>query len=421
MLAATASAQASTVGTVRLDLASRATIASPTWTAAHNSVVILQAWDTADLYALKAANPAVKVLMYQNASGASSGSSWNGIYPSGVSYDQALANGWLLKNTSGSTFTFNGYNWLYAADIGAPGYQDAWASNVLQELQAAPWDGVFMDDVNPTIKWHYDVTSVAEYPSDAEYGQAMGSFVANVGPKIMAAGKLAIANLGAWSSYTSVDDSWLQHLSGGMDESFVKWGQTAGTGYADPATWATQLGEVQYTESLGKMFIGTTGSSSSDTSAAIYGYATTLLGSMGNSVFYMGDEAADPTDFPEYYYQLGQPTSAQTAGSNGVHKRVFSDGLVLVNPTMSAVTVSLGGTYTGSGLTRVTTARMAPQTGLVLVRVSGSQSAKTVVITHAARAHAAERQRPRSYSDGHFGASDKVGHARRAVRTGVSA
>lgn len=366
MLASASAAHASTVGTMRLVLASQATVANASQTAEDNSIVILQAWDTGTLYALKAANPAVKVLMYQNVSAASS-SSAGGVYPSGVSYDQSLASGWLLKNTSGSTFTFGGYPWLYAADIGAPAYQDAWASNVLTKLQSAPWDGVFMDDVNPTMKWHYCVTCVSKYPSDAQYGEATESFVVNVGPKIRAAGKLAIGNFGSWSTYSSVVSPWVRYLSGAMDENFLKWGQTAGTGYADPATWAVQLQEEQYTESLGKLFIGTTGSSSGDTSAAIYGYATMLLGSTGNAVFYMGDELADPTDFPEYHYQLGHPIGAQSVIAGGVHRRRFSDGLVLVNPTLSKATVSLGGTYTGSGLTQVKTVTMPPQTGLVLV------------------------------------------------------
>ena len=166
MLVSAAAAHASTVGTLRLVLASRASVANANWTATNSSVVILQAWDTKELYALKAANPAVKVVMYQNASAASSSSSDSSIYPiRGFWYDQAQANGWLLDNTSGSSFTFHGYPWLYAADIGAPGYQDAWASNVIAKLQSAPWDGVFMDDVNPTIKWHYCVTCVSQYPS----------------------------------------------------------------------------------------------------------------------------------------------------------------------------------------------------------------------------------------------------------------
>ena len=178
-----------------------------------------------------------------------------------------------------------------------------------------------MDDVNPTIKWHYCVTCVSKYPSDAQYGQATESFLANVGPAIQVAGKLAIANFGSWSTYSSVVNPWVRYLSGAMDENFLKWGETAGIGYADPTTWAVQLREEQYTESLGKLFIGATGSSTNDTGAATYGYATMLLGSTGNADFYMGDELADPTDFPTYHLQLGRPVGAESASASGVHRR----------------------------------------------------------------------------------------------------
>ena len=94
MLASAGVARASTVGTMRLVLASQATVADPDWTAANNSVVILQAWDIDTLYALKAANPSVNVLMYQNASAASS-SSANGVYPSGVSV-RSSSGEWLV-------------------------------------------------------------------------------------------------------------------------------------------------------------------------------------------------------------------------------------------------------------------------------------------------------------------------------------
>ena len=42
---------------------------------------------------------------------------------------------------------------------------------------------------------------------------------------------------------------------------------------------------------------------------------------------------------------LGAPTGTGTAWSNGVYRRDFTNGIVLVNSTASTQTVSLGGTY----------------------------------------------------------------------------
>jgi hypothetical protein len=306
--------------------------------------------------------------MYVNASSASTSASANGLYPTGVSYQQAAANGWLLDNTSGRPFTFNGENWLYATDIGSTGYQNAWAQNVVSELRSAPWSGVFMDDVNPTIAYHDTPSTVAKYPTDAQYGAAMGRFVANVGPQIRAAGKLAIANIGSWSSYTKVVDPWLKSLSGGMDEEFAKWGTTAGSGYANEATWKTQLDEVALAQSEHKLFIGVTHSAATDQHAAVYGYATELLAGRGRAIFSMNDQYSGATWFPEYNYAIGTPTAHYTVTSGGVYERAFSNGLVLVNPTGSPETVSLGGTYSGSGVKHARAVTVQPDSGAVLVR-----------------------------------------------------
>ena len=45
-----------------------------------------------------------------------------------------------------------------------PAYQQQWADNVLAEIAAKGWDGVFMDDTNPSMECHYDVDRVAQVP-----------------------------------------------------------------------------------------------------------------------------------------------------------------------------------------------------------------------------------------------------------------
>jgi hypothetical protein len=390
---AAGSAAAMTVGHVRVAINSDASFANARYTADHEQVVILQSWDTSELRALKAANPAVKVLMYQNASSASTSAAADGRYATGISYPQAAANGWLLRTRSGSPFTFGGYPWLYATDIGAPAYQRAWSATVLNRMGSDPWDGVFIDDVNPTIKWHYCVSCVAKYPSDAKYGAAMARFVHRVGPRLRAAGKLAVANIGSWSGYTSVADPWLRSLSGAMDENFLKWGTQVGVGYADQATWAIQLHELQLSAAEGKLFIGISHSGPHDQRAAVYGYATELLGGAGRAVFSMASNYSGESWFPEYGYTLGAPLGAQKRTAGGIHERQFARGLVLVNPTGSRLRVRLTARYRGSGFKATRVVTMAPQTGAVLVRASRTPMAvadrhsRTGAATGGARGH----------------------------------
>lgn len=359
---------ADVVGHVDEAIDSGAGIGNVHFTADHEQVVILQAWETSELLRLKAANPNVKVLMYQNASSASSSASGAGVYPTGVSYPQAAAGGWLLDNTDGQPFTFESYDWLYATDIGARGYQRAWADNVIQRLRSAPWSGVFIDDLNPTIRYHYCVPCVAKYPTDRLYGRAMGRFARYVGHRLRRAGELAIANIGSWAGYSRVVDPWLHALSGAEDEEFVKVGTTAGAGYMNAATWRQQLHEVTLTQREHKMFIGITHSSAHDGRAALYGYATELLAGAGHAIFSMNNTYGGATWFSPYGYALGAPIGHYTTVAGGVYERGFTHGLALVNPTAGVERVRLGGVYSGCGLRRVRRVALRPHSGLVLTR-----------------------------------------------------
>jgi hypothetical protein len=337
-------------------------------TAERNGYVVLQAWRLDELRAIKAANPTTKVLVYKNLSFASAGSDPSRLASTGVTYAEADENGWFLKNSSGQRFSSNGYNWLWAMDIGNPDYQRRWADNVVSEVTRNGWDGVLLDDVNPTMKYHYDVTSVAKYPSDASYSAATRSALAVIGPRIQAAGKLAIANNACWVEYFSTGVDWLRFLDGAMDEMFLKWGAATGQGYRGESQWTTQLNELKETQRQGKIFIGKTQSANGDALAARYGYATVLLGTQGRAGYSFGDHTVETPMFPEYRLAIGDPLGPEERLSNGVHRRAFSTGQVLVNPTSGTQSASLGGSYSGSGLTSVSSVAMPSHTGLVLTR-----------------------------------------------------
>ena len=132
-------------------------------TPGRGDFVILPEWQHAKLHELKTANPKLKVLMYKNLSAMMS--STNGDSGTGVTTQEAADHPeWYLLNTANQRFTFGGYGYLYAADIGNPSYQARWLANVKADLQADQWDGVFIDDANPTIKYHYKATDVPQLP-----------------------------------------------------------------------------------------------------------------------------------------------------------------------------------------------------------------------------------------------------------------
>ena len=344
-------------------------------TAERHQYVVLQAWQADKMRAMKAANPNLKVLVYKNLS-ASIASSNNGLRSTGVSYQEANEEHpeWFLRNRAGERFTFRSFPYLWAMDVGSASYQRRWADNVIAELVREGWDGVFMDDTNTTMKYHYSVQDIAKYPSDSAWQEATRSALAHIGPRIQDAGKLVVPNIGSWGEYPSVGRNWLQYVTGAMDEMFVKWGSSAGDGYAYEGRWSAQLQSLEAAQQRGKHFIAVSHSSNTDRQAARYGWATVLLGAEGKASFALHADYTHETWFPEYEYDLGNPTGDRTQLSNGLQMRKFERGLVVVNPTDSAAATDLPGSYSGSGFDSVTRVRLEPKRAAILLRDQGPET-----------------------------------------------
>jgi hypothetical protein len=375
-------ATASVAGQFRVAIGNEATFSDPTLAAQHNEFIVLQAWEGQRATELKAINPSLKVLVYQDLAGMTEGTGPEGLSSSGVNYAEANTahSQWFLLNTNSERIDANGYPWLWMADIGNVGYQEQWTANVLKLLSHSPWDGVMMDDTNTTARYDTNPSSIAEYPTDAAYQAAVGSMLAYAGPRIQAAGKLAIPNIGSWNEYPEVVERWLHYVSGGVEEMFAKWSTKAGEGYQDPVDWQTQIEEIQTTERMGKYFLAITQSEAGDTQAIRYGWASTLLGADGHTVYTAAANYTTETWSSEYEVPLGAPTSTATKLTSGAWERSFANGLVVVNPTSSAADVSFDGSYSGSGLTNATGATLGANSAVILTRgarKSGEEGSET--------------------------------------------
>jgi Hypothetical glycosyl hydrolase family 15 len=335
----------------------------------RNNYVILKDAHLSQARQMKAANPSLQILVYKNLTGSRTDCTTpTSNCTAGVTYQQADSQHpeWFLLNKQGQRIRFNDYQDLWAMDVGSPSYQAQWAENVVTEIQRDGWDGVFLDDTNATMKYHYDPTNIAKYPSDSAWQGATRSAIANIAPRIGVAGKFTIANLGGWLDYPSVGDSWLQYLDGAMQEHFAKWGSSAGSGYADQGTWQIELNSAKYAQSQGKIFLGETNSADGDRVAARYGWASILLATMGSAHFALHGNYTYENWFPEYDYAIGIPTGPEKTDANGVHRRVFKNGIVVVNPTGGQLSANLGGTYSGSGLTNVMSVTLPAHSAYVL-------------------------------------------------------
>jgi hypothetical protein len=344
----------------------------PALTAKRSRVVILLPWQQALMHQLKAANPKLIVLEYKDLGNSSSYEPVDGFSTDGVSYTQAASAhpGWLLRNRAGRPIQCAGFGYLWAMNIGNRSFERAWADEVVGELKSGGWDGVFIDNVNPTIRYYANPAQVAQYPTDGAYAAAMSNALSYIAPRIHAAGKLVMANIGSWPSYAATGMRWLRYLDGAMDERFTKFTPARGAGYRSPAEWRTELSLLENTQREHKWFIGIAQSSDNDVQAERFGWATMLLGARGRATFALQDdnEYGVETWFKDYEAHLGRALGPAHAQPSGVYRRRFAHGLVLVNPTATTRTVKLGGRYSGDGLHRATQARMAPHTGLILVK-----------------------------------------------------
>ncbi len=350
-------------------LSTPAPFSSPSVSARRDAVVVLQSWEAARAVELKAADPSLTVLAYQNLGAMTQGRGPQGHSSSGVNYDEALGAHpeWFLREANGAALAEEGYPYLWMADIGEPSYQAQWTANVLHLLANGPWDGVVMDDTNTSPRFHvWPQSRIAKYPTDVTYQAAVRSMLAYAGPRIQAAGKLAIPNFGSWTQYPEVVKSWLSYVSGGEDEMFAKWSAVPGEGYRSPGDWLTQQEEVRTTEAMGKRFLAITQAQPGDDRAVRFGWASALLdGNSSTSFLATSSYDAEPWS-GEYEAQLGEPLAAASEIGAGAWARRFQNGLVIVNPSSASVHVALGGAYSGDGLTAATEATMGADSSLIL-------------------------------------------------------
>ena len=153
-------------------------------------------------------------------------------------------------------------------DVGNPGYQAAWLSNVLADLRAGGWDGVFMDDTNADMGWHLGGRTIARYPTSAAWRAATRSMLAKVGPALISAGFLAVPNLSTpWAADYDAQatwSDWLRFTSGAAQEYYGKWGMDS-SGWFAGNDWTYRQQFQELTEQAGKIFLGITYAPRGDT------------------------------------------------------------------------------------------------------------------------------------------------------------
>lgn len=327
------------------------------------------AW--ADMPTLHSAG--AKLLAYKNTSFVTD--DWPAV--AGMGYAEADPSWFLLRN--GERIRSVGWKYETLMDIGNVDYQNKWVENVIRDCKAHGYDGIHMDDVNDGFSmgshlnysgtWYwpdkYPATSQTSITFPAQgfssgYQNAMESFLKNVGPKLKAAGLIAMPNLKV-GNYWTLDgvsrwQRWSDLCSGACDEFFSKGGsgstKSDGTrqSYSNVnGNWANKLRLMELTEQKALtdpkagIFLGIFSTTPEDLQSMRYARASFLMGWNGAAksavVFQPNPMSLDPWH-EEWTQDLGHPMTARFTvvdGTTAVIRRNFEKGYAIINthPTQS--------------------------------------------------------------------------------------
>jgi hypothetical protein len=319
---------------------------------------------------LKARNRNLKILMYADMMATDSRD------PSGIGdwtgYADARANhpDWFLRDVGGAALTFKDYPTSRVMDVGNSAYQRAGLARATREAKVHGFDGVFLDDANASLRWVIAGGSAAcvTYPTTAKWQSAVYSFLANVGPQLRRAGLMAVANIGGSIITPGLWQTWNGPIDGAMEESFTDGG--TGPDSTENGRWSPKLAHALWSEANGKISLDH--AVTRTRAGARYALATMLLVERGDNLFSASIGYRHATWWPEYATasSLGTPIGAYRVLGNGVYRRDFTKGVVLVNPSVRAASrVRLRGTYSGSGLHKVRGVSLRPTSGMVLLKL----------------------------------------------------
>ena len=338
--------------------------------AGRYSYVILNAWESNRIALLKAANPAVKVLVYKDMSSTRSYAVHAGkddaLLPTGVGYaaaEQAHAE-WFLRDTHGDRVEWAGYDDHWWMDVGSASYQAAWLAAVQDEAVRNGWDGVFVDNAMADPQWYLGGRILARYPSASTYAAATRSFLAAVGPALLAKGLIVLPNISDASPEVWAD--WIHFTSGGLKEHWMKY-PAAGSWFAD---WGFNYMQalLDATEAQNKIFIGLTASTADDVHSMRYARASFLVGwdGGGSALVYTAGKGVDPWS-DEWTSDVGRPAAARIKVGSSAYRRDYTGGTALVNTSETASqTFELARSYLTPEGAPVTSITVQPRSGIVL-------------------------------------------------------
>jgi hypothetical protein len=238
-------------------------------------------------------------------------------------------------------------------NVSVAGFQAYWGQSLVEQVKAGQYDAVFFDSASPALLQGECsgadprlAGTAARDTTFADLGNttwidAWQAWMAALEATLAAQGIPLIPNTSAF--VTGWDNTNYGLTAGIFAEGF------AGTGFAE-SDWEASTNELLALAAADKiMILQNYLTDPSDVATRLYYLGNYLL--VKGRRTYLDYFAAGPLEwYPEWTVDLGAPTVAAPANaaallSGGVYRRDFANGSVLVNPSSSPVTVTLGGTY----------------------------------------------------------------------------
>lgn len=288
---------------------------------------------------------------------------------------------WILRDKADGNKLYIPYNCSnsscpqYAADIGNPAYRSYWIDSIKKILSKYRYVGIFVDDVNMSLKVSNGDGSETE-PYDPRTGTTM---TLADWRKNMADFMLQIKQ--AFPSHEIVqnqvyflapfsDSSVQQAVKAAdfieMERGFLDLGIDGGNGKYG---FETYLSFIDYYHSVGKGVVLDTQLSNADQGSwgQEYSLATYYLISTGRDMLGNKNGGLPNNWWKGYETNLGIATSARYKLENNVYRRDFEKGIVLVNPPEeSEKTITLDTAYINLAGREVTSVVLKARTSAVL-------------------------------------------------------
>jgi hypothetical protein len=315
------------------------------------------------------------------------GLTWSNDYPEVTTHES-----WFWHNTSGARVPSSADGKLLM-NVADPGFAGYWSDSLARQTQAGEYDGVFLDSASPALlqgecsqvdpRLAGTAVRTQSFPElgGRTWIAAWNSWMGDLDNALAKTGIPLIPNTSAF--VTSWDNSDYNRTAG----IFVE-------GFADPtfslADWKASTNQIMTIANEAKIVILQNYLDSTDDLARrLYYLANYLLVKGSRSyVFYFASSTLEW--YPEWQIDLGAPASSPTTVDalawQGIYRRDYAKGAVLLNPSTTAVTVRLtspmhrvdpqgGGAVPSDGsvpgsltMSSVTSVTLAPGTGVVLLQ-----------------------------------------------------